>query len=197
MPVCPHELLETYGSRLVRDPERIYIHTEYELRNGLSAGVLWLGEEVFFFVSGTGSKATPESTGILGVRLPTSHSELPPWVVPLMEEQWRMGSTAEVEGQLDAYLSLFTVTSASVSPSTRILRSIHWGSLPLHWQPVCLRNLPLRVSRKESMHAQARLMRNLGASFPPDDLRAGCDALWHTARGCEATALLGQITGLQ
>lgn len=120
---------------------------------------------------------------VTNVDLPVTHRQLPHWVVPLLEEQLESASDCErLTKNIDAYLAMFQ--AATVSPAVQFLRRINWASLPLYWQPAYLRNLPIRISQRESTEAQQRLMKN--ASHPDDS----------PSVLSEASALLAQITGL-
>lgn len=191
------ETLEICGSRLVRDPERRYMHTDYDDHG---PAVMWFGSgrgsvvsdlssirrrpilgcEVLFYVNRV---IDGTCTAVTNVDLPASHRQLPHWVLPLLEEQLQSDADRDsLVKHVDAYLRMFR--EASVSPAVKCLRRINWACLPLHWQPAYLRSLPIRISRHESLEAQARLMKNVQC---PNDTP-------ETVSG--AVALLARITGV-
>lgn len=122
-------------------------------------------------------------TAVTNVELPRNHRQLPQWVIPLLEEQLDSASDRDcMVKHIDAYLKMFVDTN--VSNGVKFLRRINWACLPLHWQPLFLRTLPVRVSTRESALAQARLIKNVQG---PNDNPVVID---------EALALLSRITGI-
>lgn len=178
----PFGTLEVAGSRLIRDPDRRYMHTEYENPACPSdvPSVMWFGNEVFFYV--TLPVGTPGCNAVAHIRPPANHGELPPWVAPLLQEQLGVSPT-DLKRNIDRYLSQFQESS---SPVLRMFRRINWATLPLFWQPTHIKNLPLRVTRQESEEAQIRLVQNM-KEIMQDVTQADAD---------EAVRLLGRITGV-
>ena len=163
----PLACLEAYANREAHDPHRRHIHTQYEEPG---AAVMWLGCEVFFYV-------TTERSGLDNARAPVNHTELPFWVLVLLAEQCA-SDVPLLKHRIDAYLATFAHATPGSGLAT--LRSINWPALPLHWRPRYFK-LPLRLGTEECQRAQDTLLSQVCA----------------TGAGIEAsTKLLRFITGL-
>lgn len=160
------ESLEQSGNRLARDPERWHMYTTYDAEEG--PAVMWFGQDVFFYVvcapadqADHGAPTAGVLTPVTNVRLPMTHADLPAWVLSVLEEYRETdgGDLGALEHQVDGYLRMFHATP--VGRGVQLLRRISWAYLPLHWQPVYLRGLPVRITRRECRAAQRRLVRNI------------------------------------
>ena len=171
------------------------MHTKYEEAEGPC--VLWFAgaaatpdvppgvsppREVFFYV--TINPGEEQCTAATNVRLPRNHAELPAWVLPLLQDLVGpdSGDDEGLQRLLDDYLALFGRDTEPLSH--RVLRRINWASLPLDWQPLYLKNYPLRISKRETSLAQQRLIAN--ALRGPEE----------EAQAANIVAALADITGL-
>lgn len=102
---------------------------------------------------------------VFGVRLPLTHRELPPWVVPSLQMYApHHMSLQTLAKNVDCYLenmTLHTTTSDSVS----LLRRVNWANLPLVWRPMRLRNVPVTVGLAECRQSQRRLVDRIGSDI--------------------------------
>lgn len=140
----PYACLESYASREAHDPHRRQIHTQYE---DPGAAVMWLGCEVFFYV-------TTDRPGLDNARAPANHTELPLWVLVLLAEQCE-SDVPLLRRRVDAYLATFS--DKPRDPGVAVLRSINWPALPLHWRPRYFQ-LPLRLGSEECQRSQGILL---------------------------------------
>lgn len=177
--------LEVQSGRLLGDPDRIHMDTVYG-DTGVTA--LWLGDEVFFYVADA-------DTDVFNVRLPHSHRDLPPWVVPLLQEHAPRPLAGPILiRNVDAYLENLAA-HARASDAVALLRRVNWGQLPLLWRPMRLRGTTtsLTVTVVESRAAQRRLIANMGRDLDDafDDARAEKQTILD-----ETLTLLGYLTGV-
>ena len=141
--------------------------------------MLWLGADAFFVVRGAQA-----------VELPRRHEDLPPWVVELLDGC--LASSPLLRANLRARLTerLEAFTGRPVSRALEVLRTVHWGALPLRWEPLALRTLPWSVGIEECQQAQRRLVRSAVQAAHPGDA-AGTEGLERATQG-----LLAQLTGM-
>lgn len=163
--------LETWAGRLGQDPERRHMHTVYQ--HGATA--LWLGDDVFFCVEGA---------DIMDISLPHSVDQLPPWVLPFIQRE-EQGDLSFLPRNINSYLGLFD--SEKATDAVNLLRRVNWGVLPLHWQPIFLRSLPICVTEEESREAHVRLLKTVA----PDKVYEDAEVL------AQATKILHDICGLR
>ena len=149
----PFAELETLSDRLRKDPARRLMFTLYD--NG--ACVMWLCGQVFFYTRNHPDTADSDQP-IEPVHVPTTLSELPPWVPQLLRDTVTVAD--KMEDQINMYLQLFI--GASPSPTTEFLRKINWATLPLYWTPLFLKDVSVHVKKSQSREAQHRLVEILG-----------------------------------
>lgn len=130
-----------------RDPKHKHMHTTYA--NGVT--VFWIGNDAFFCVE--------EKDSFEKVRPPFTVSDLPMWVLELLEEL--IGRDVMLPGRLrdniTEYLEWFH-TRKVAHPVVHILRKINWGVLPLIWKPIFISDVPYSVSTTDAKNAQKQLL---------------------------------------
>ena len=141
---------------------------------GSGRHTLWLGKDAFFYV-----EATERDTTFANSRAPDHHGELPPWVLSLLQSAGA-GDPFTLQRNLDVGLSHFHARHGTAPQ--RLLRSIHWASLPLVWRPLFVRDVRVVATRAQCEAAQARLVK-------------GVAAVWEDAPVvAEAIEILGRLT---
>ena len=148
---------------------------ELSSQYGQGRSVLWLGTDVFFYVEDT----TTES--VTNVRVPTTHEELPPWVMGLLQEANRGMEIFAIQRNVDSYLQR---TKTPSGRSVGLLSSINWAAVPLVWTPMFMRDTEYTVTCEEATTAQVRLIKGVAPSGEEPEVVA------------EAIEILHRITGL-
>jgi hypothetical protein len=117
-----------------------------------SAGALWIGSEhVFFFREAS----TEGNNALANCHLPTTHTELPHWVCPLIADLVGVHER-QIHRNVDAVLEQFA--REECSPAVRLLRTVNWAALPLAWEPLFLSHVPPPTTAQNE-DAQLRLVR--------------------------------------
>ena len=161
-----HERVALRGRRSGRD-----LSTQY----GQGRSALWVGMDVFFYVE----DETTET--VTNVRVPTTHTELPPWVLDLLQEANRGLEIFAIQRNVDSYLQRMKTPS---SRSIGLLSTINWAAVPLVWTPMFMRDTESTVTCEEATTAQIRLIKGLAPSGEEPEVVA------------EAIEILHRVTGL-
>ena len=139
--------------------------TEY----GRNVCALWIGDDVFFYVEQTPRGSDGAPGGITDCRAPDTHTELPPWVLHLLADVAGV-QTLYVQRTVDASLAHFQAEHGT--PAVRLLRSINWGALPLHWRPLFMRGEEPSATPQQAADAQARLIKSSAAMWEDAEVLA-------------------------
>ena len=65
------------------------------------------------------------------------------------------------------------------APALRLLRSINWATIPLHWQPLFLRGVQTTTTAQQAADAQARLVKGAAAMWEDAEVVAEAVELLH------------------
>ena len=149
--------LESAANRVVYDPIRCLMQTLYS--NG--SAVMWFGDQAFFYVQTEPVAGTKSEHQLPLVRVPEHVDELPPWVSQLMKEIARVDNPDSIDHNIDLYLDHFH-SLQSTNRGLAFVRRINWALLPIHWSPVFMQHMRVRVSVNDSIKAQKHLVDSMG-----------------------------------